>query len=456
MAVTQKVKPPLTQLNELLAHYIPPKDTWNAADESLYKPVDLYRVSLEEARHMQLKAIKFTFTHHYNNNEFYRRYCEMRNISPNDIKTSDDLDTIPLIPDVTFKQHPSGIDFARWLTNIFTGDLPTVFIENDTPTFDDVINAFNEAGLVVMYSSGTSGRHTVIPRDVKTFLALQYSGTKLLTNMAALQIPDHIYQLSPNPKTSNIALVKTSSVYLDMCKDVHYAIDYEITAEVAQRAMSRNKERKGKADSSVQSEMQQTMVDKTIQWLERYDKTEESIRLGGAPFIIYQVMSKLREQGKSLDFGERGSVLTGGGWKISENVRISLKDFRKQVQDVLGIPETHCLDAYGMVEMNSVMLQCPEGHYLHTPYTYFKPLVLDDDYMPMEYGEWGRFAFLDALAQSYPGFIISGDQVRLLERCPVCDRPGPVLEPEVERAKDQEVRGCAEELRRILAEDLAG
>ena len=106
-----------------------------------------------------------------------------------------------------------------------------------------------------------------------------------------------------------------------------------------------------------------------------------------------------------------------------------------------------------MVEGNGFMLQCPEGHYLHTPYTYYKPLVLDDDLMPMGYGEWGRYAFLDAIAQSYPGFIVSGDRARLLEHCPVCDRPGPVLEPEIERAKGEEERGCAEELRRVLAED---
>jgi hypothetical protein len=167
------------------------------------------------------------------------------------------------------------------------------------------------------------------------------------------------------------------------------------------------------------------------------------------------MMNALQMEGRSFDFGERGQVATSGGWKIQENVRIPHADFRKQVQDVLGIPETHCLDLYGMVEGNGWMISCPEGHYLHAPYTYYKPLVLDDDLMPAGYGEWGCFAFLDAIAQSYPGFIISGDQVRLLEHCPVCDRPGPVLDPEIQRAKGEEVRGCAEELRRILAQDLA-
>jgi hypothetical protein len=150
------------------------------------------------------------------------------------------------------------------------------------------------------------------------------------------------------------------------------------------------------------------------------------------------------------------SIVTGGGWKTYENARIPLANFRKQVCDVLGIPEACCLDGYGMCESNAAMVQCPEGHYLHLPYTFFKPLVVDEDMIPVGYGEWGRFAFLDAIAQSYPGFIISGDHAKMLERCPVCDRPGPVLEPEIKRVKGAEVRGCAEQLRRILVDTLPG
>jgi len=100
------------------------------------------------------------------------------------------------------------------------------------------------------------------------------------------------------------------------------------------------------------------------------------------------------------------------------------------------------------------MVHCPEGHYLHAPYSYFKPLVLDKEFHPVGYGEWGRFAFLDAAAFSYPGFIITGDKVKLLERCPVCDRSGPVLEPEVKRAQGEEIRGCAEEMRKMLSSDV--
>ena len=454
MGTKQDVRERARRLDERLAHYIPPRDVWNPADESLYKPVDLYQVRPDEAQDMQLKAIKYTFTHHYNYNSFYHQYCEIRNVRPNDIKTIDDLDTIPLIPHTTFKEYPSGKNFAYWLANVYTGRLPTIVIKGSNPTFEDVINAFNAAGMVVSYSSGTSGHHTVIPRDQKTFKAAQYAFAKLRANMIDPNA-DHALQLFPKPTRTNLFTGKISSFTDDVYTDVHYAVDIEITTELAQQAMSGSRELKGEAPSNAQSGMLQKIVQNSIQWIERYGKTEESIILIGPPFILLLVMDTLEKAGKSFDFGERGEIGTGGGWKIYENRRIPHAEFRRRVQDVLGIPETRCLDSYAMVEGNGWMVQCPEGHYLHVPNTFYKPLVLGDDLVPTGYGEWGRFAFLDAMAQSYPGFIISGDRVRLLEHCPVCDRPGPVLEPEVQRAKGEEVRGCAEELRRVLARDLA-
>jgi hypothetical protein len=455
--VVAEVTSRIAKLNKQLAHYIPPRETWNPVDEALFLPTDLYQVPLEEAQEMQLKAIKCTFTHHYNNNGFYHKYCTTRNVSPEDIKTVDDLFKIPLVPDLTFKQYPKGRDFARWLESVFTGDLPKIVIKGSNPTFDDVIDAFSASGVVVTYSSGTSGRFTFIPRDQKTFLMSEYAGAKSVINMWEGYDPNtNGYLMFPNPKKTNVFVGKVSTVYFDLMKDVQVAIDRVLTTEVIQTAMSGGRSLKGLVTSYVQNRTQQKITDQITQWLGRNERKEERICLFGAPYILYHVMDKLQAAGTSFDFGEEGMVVTGGGWKIREDVRIPVRDFRKQVHDVLGIPETRCIDLYGMVEGNGFMVHCPEGHYLHTPYTYYKPFVLDDDLMPAKDGEWGRFAFLDALAGSYPGFILTGDKVRMLEHCPVCARPGPVLEPEVYRATGEEVRGCAEELRRVLAQDLGG
>jgi len=79
---------------------------------------------------------------------------------------------------------------------------------------------------------------------------------------------------------------------------------------------------------------------------------------------------------------------------------------------------------------------------------------LDRNGEPVSEGEEGRFAFLDALSSSYPSFIITGDNVKLNGECS-CGRNSITLHPEVRRAAGEEMRGCAEEMRKMLAVDLS-
>ncbi|MEA3457049.1 MAG: hypothetical protein U9R21_00030 [Candidatus Thermoplasmatota archaeon] len=445
----------IAKLEKSLSKYIPPKNTWTPVDEAVYGPRDFYRVPLKEADEMQFKSIKYAFNHHYKNNAFYHNFCKEHHMSPTDIKTLDDLGKIPIIPDKFFKDYPAGKDFATWVGNMYTGDLPKIVIKNRRPSYDDVINAFNKAGLAVTYSSGTGGRHTFIPRDQRTFYASEYAIAKSVISMI-YPFWEHDscgYELMPNPKKTNIYAGKVCEVYFDAIKDVSVAIDREVNTRLIQLTMGGGGI-KGKIIRLFSKRASHKMIDDIIKWLEDREKAKDKITFVGAPFILHSVMNKLKKEGRSFDFGERGGVATGGGWKVQEHNRVPVADFRKQVKDVLGIPGKYCLDVYGMVEGNGWMVHCPEGHYLHIPYSYYKPMVLDEEFKQVGYGEWGRFAFLDAAAMSYPGFIVTGDQVRLLEHCPVCNRPGPVLEPEVKRAPGEEIRGCAEEMRNMLSSDL--
>ena len=258
----------------------------------------------------------------------------------------------------------------------------------------------------------------------------------------------------PNPFKTNVFAGKVCTIYFDAISEVKSAIDREINTELIKLSMTGSGGFKAKMIQKYLAKMNKKIVNDIIKWLEKNDREKNKIVFTGAPFLLYAVTKKLIEQGKSFDFSDRGAILTGGGWKIQENHRMPFEDFRKRMQEVLGINTEYCLDLYGMVEGHGWMVQCQEGHYLHIPYAYYHPLVLDDEFKPLGYGEWGRFAFLDGSTFSYPGFIISGDKVRMLEHCPVCDRPGPVLEPEVTRASGKEMRGCAEELRHMISMDV--
>jgi len=82
-----------------------------------------------------------------------------------------------------------------------------------------------------------------------------------------------------------------------------------------------------------------------------------------------------------------------------------MSNFRSNVEKTLGIPEKNHVDLYTMVESNWHAMQCPEGHYLHLPPTIVYPMVLDENLKPIGYEETGRLAFIDPLANSYPGAI---------------------------------------------------
>ena len=67
-------------LENCIKKYIPPQEKWTPADEALYKPRDLFRMPLKQAEEIQLKAMKFSFKHHYENNGFYNGFCKENNV----------------------------------------------------------------------------------------------------------------------------------------------------------------------------------------------------------------------------------------------------------------------------------------------------------------------------------------------------------------------------------------
>ncbi|MBC7129007.1 MAG: hypothetical protein H5T45_04670 [Thermoplasmatales archaeon] len=445
------------KVDGILKNYLPEK-ILIPPERAVYEPQSMYDMPKEKADDYRFNAIKYVFKHHYENNKFYRSLCKEKNVTPDDIKNIEDFKKIPLITHKFFKDYPNGREFAIWLANLMSSEVPKVVIKGKNPSYDDVIEAFQEAGVTVCYSSGTTGKFTFIPRDEKTYRMGQYAIARCATEMLSswYEYDAGAYLLFPNPKKTNIYVGKVTNVLFDLIKDVRVAIDRKITTQLLRISMgvafTFKEKMMSKLARKASKKMNKKMVEEIISWAE--EKNREKARIGfvGAPFILHMVMEEMIERGESFDFGENGAVLTGGGWKIYEDKRMPVKDFRERVEHLFGIPQENCVDLYGMVEANAFMVHCPEAHYLHIPNTYIHPMVLDENGEEVGYGEEGRFAFLDGLALSYPGFMVTGDKVKIHETCPACGRNSPVLEPEIERIKGEEIRGCAEEMRKLMFE----
>ena len=124
----------------LLDGLVLPKNTWTPVDEALYAPSKLYSIPSQKAEELKFKAIKYSFKHHYTNNQLFNQICKTENVSPDDITNVQDIGKIPLIPDTVFKDYPDGRDFVKWVDQIFTGKLPTLHLKNNNPSYDDVID----------------------------------------------------------------------------------------------------------------------------------------------------------------------------------------------------------------------------------------------------------------------------------------------------------------------------
>ena len=133
--------------------------------------------------------------------------------------------------------------------------------------------------------------------------------------------------------------------------------------------------------------------------------------------------------------------------------KISQEALYEKVEQVLGIPNENCRDIYALTECTPSFTAC-EGHYYHVPYTVVHPFVLDDSLEPRGFGESGQFAFIEVLSNAYPGYVITKDKLKLLESCPSCDRPGPVISPPITRMPGVEDRGCMYSVRRLMIEEL--
>ncbi len=437
--------PQIKELEERLEKLTPPKQQWTPVDTALHTPTTFFS-DYSKTQERLLPAILHTFRHHYENNFLYHRICEVNGITPEAITSQKDIKKIPLLPDAFFKDYPDGGGFLNWLKTIFTGSLPKPSFKNNNPSHDEIIEEFNKKGTSIMFTSGTSGRFSFIPRDTRSWNRVKYSAMKSVIELMDYNPTDQVILLIPDPRQTNLTIASLFGIAFDLYDpaNIHVALDMKITTQFLRmqrdETIGLSEKIKAKALSTISPLVQRNSDLRVIHLLELCEQTGKRVNIAGPPFWLDRIMDRMKKEGKTVHLPE-SQILTGGGWKAEENKRLPEEVFREKVQEVLGIPEDRYHDVYAMSECSSVFLSC-EGHYKHIPPVVI-PLVLDENLNQLGYGEVGRFAFIDPLPDSYPGFIITGDKVKILERCPKCNREGPVLDVEVTRMPGFEGRGCA-------------
>ncbi len=448
--------PSSKDLTDLFAKFIPPEQHWTPIDTALYKPSTFF-TNYKQTQESLFPAIKYSFTHHYTNNTLYHSLCQTNDITPEKIKTPQDIQKIPLLPDTFFKDYPDDQNFLKWLETVYTGKLPKPTLQTLNPSHDEIIEAMKKLKINIMFTSGTSGKFSFIPRDATSWSRLNYNAIHSVVELMNYDYNDTVLLLIPDPRQTNLTIACLFGIAYELYnpKNINIALEKtKITTQFLRmqqaQAIGIREKIKAKALAQLGPVIQKKSDKRMIQLMQQKQKEGKKLNIAGPPFWLNRILERMKTEGITLNL-EDSQVLTGGGWKAEEDKRAPEEAFREKVEEILGIPQHQYHDVYAMSECSSVFLSC-EGHYKHIPPVLY-PLVLDDDLQPLGYDETGRFAFIDPLPISYPGFIITGDQVKLHQHCPVCEREGPVLDIEVTRMPGVEGRGCAAVMAELMQQE---
>lgn len=419
--------------------------------EQLVRPENYFK-DPEEVRELRHKAIKMAHKFHYNNNAFYHNYCKMKGIGEE--ITEKDFPKI-LIPDDTFKSYDmeypekEPLKFRNWVD--YVSSVKVDFALKPAGSLDDLLSQFDKNGLLLGFSSGTTGRLTFLPRDkytqqmiVKAYIATVDATVELNKgkDKFVLGIPKKTYlQIGWNGRNVAEALSPGNVVYAFK----------ELKSDIVRMRMRGPRGVKEKVLNSlvkimlprVEKKAIKTIIDSLIKW-----KNERVIYLA-PPFIIVESAKYVLENGIDVKLREDSILASTGGFKGRKET--SREEMNKLIEEAFGIDPHRYLDIYGMTESNSMIMDCLEANKKHVPP--WKEIILFDENLELIEPEGkvtGQYGFLEPSSRSFPGFILTGDKITVnFDGCGECDKRTPVVE-EIRRMPKVEDRGCAGVLARVV------
>jgi acyl-protein synthetase LuxE len=332
---------------------------------------------------------------------------------------------------------PAAGDFAaltEWLSSVSTRALPAPPAE--VRTIGDWRAWLRGAGVFLSFSSGTSGRLSFVPRDLPSWKALltasaSYADTSWRQD-AAGQLVDFDC-LVAGPRGEGIGLLDAGNGLARIAARAHFLFDRGLGAD-AVSALSAG------GGAWIEASEVEEAYRGAAAFLRTAAREDRRVLVFGAPFQVRRLCAWIAEQGQ-VAAAEGSVVVTGGGWKAFGGERLRRADLTRLIADSLAIPPERFIDAYSTSELSCALSSCAQGRY-HVP-PILEPVVLDEALTGTVGGTGeGLLAFLDPLAFSYPGFVITGDRGVLGEGRCGCGKSGAFIDGEIERAPGMEVRGC--------------
>lgn len=429
-----------------------------------------------QARKLRREAVLLNHAYYFRNIPLYRKLSQEEGVG--EAADIEEIKKKLLLSDDIFKSYSqewldSG-DFRRmnlWLSGIYHQRIAPD--AEGVKSVDDWLDRLEADGVNLSFSSGTSGVFSFVPRNKQSWdlaktanicylaalladLKISASGGFPLKKVATLLPPETFVKVVGQMgipdfdafflgfKQGRMGNQRLMQELAPLFRKHRFLYDTDLTASVL-RCLRRGA-RTGDEEKLVEEFRNQVVRQSDRKYADIIESIRTSTREGqkvfifGAPYQFKELCEIISGCHGKLTLNKGSLVLYGGGWKSFTGEALQREQLVKKIADCFELPPDRILEGYSMTEISLLMLRCRCGRF-HIP-PLLEPVILDEELNPLSGRELrGTFGFLDPLAVSYPGFIISGDHVHLVEGECKCGLDGPAI-TEIGRARSREIKGC--------------
>jgi Acyl-protein synthetase, LuxE len=302
----------------------------------------------DASKKLFLESFKENALNHYEKHEFTKKFWDKMGFHPSLLNSEEDLQKVPGTMVHLFKEHE--------LCSVPKSELA-----------------------LILTSSGTGGQKSQQFLDQQSLANVKKLAHTIHKSLGMASAKKYNYLcFTYDPKIANdLGTAFTDELLTNFTdkNEVYYAIQWN----------------ESKKEFSLNE-------DGVIETLRRFSQSEYATRILGFPAFLYEMILKYDLK---LNLGPESWLQTGGGWKGKANKEIPKMDFRKFIEDRLGIPQNNQRDLFGMVEHGIPYVDCEKGN-LHIP-NYSRVFVRSPyDLSLRKKGERGLLHFLCSYNFSYP------------------------------------------------------
>lgn len=345
----------------------------------------------ENSNEIFARALRENCEYHYLHNPDYRAILQSRGFSPDQLQTYDDIEKLPFIPTLLFKNHA-------------------------------LFSMPQRRMLIKATSSGTNGK----------FSRIGFEASGLLNGLSmVIKVANYRQLLSPCPanyivfgyryhKSNQTAVTKTAFGATLFTPAIHrtYALKY----------------RDGKYSPDLEG---------VIDAIQKYSNSRFPMRTIGFPSYTYFTMKMMDERGIHLTLPKNSKIMLGGGWKQFYKEAVDKETFYSLANKVFGVDDKDIVEFFGAVEHPILYCDC-ENHHFHVP-VYSRVIIRDVNTLePVENGKIGLVNLITPMVKATPILSVMTDDLGILHhggKCG-CGLKSPYLEI-IGRVGLKDIKTCA-------------